>query len=126
MVTFRAVAPIFPVSDLQAARAHYEALGFDIHLHGDSGYGTAARDGVRIHLRLADDAADDTAAAEPPAGTGAAYIGVDDAEALLREWRAAGVGETGDLFDAGFGVWEAAHYDPDGNLVRFGSPLKPA
>ena len=54
---------------------------------------------------------------------GAAYLGVDDAQALHAEWRAAGVGLTTDLFDPGFGVWEAAHTDPDGNLMRFGSPL---
>ena len=34
------------------------------------------------------------------------------------------MGETTDLFDPGFGVWEAAHTDPDGNLLRFGSPSK--
>ena len=34
-----------------------------------------------------------------------------------------GVGETSDLFDPGFGVWEAAHTDGDGNVLRFGSPL---
>ena len=54
---------------------------------------------------------------------GAAYIDVDDADALHAEWRAAGVGETSDLFDPGFGVWEAAHTDGDGNLLRFGSRL---
>ena len=31
------------------------------------------------------------------------------------------MGETTDLFDPGFGVWEAAHTDGDGNLLRFGS-----
>jgi hypothetical protein len=36
------------------------------------------------------------------------------------------VGQTTDLFDPGFGVWEAAHTDPDGNLLRFGSPIKQA
>ncbi len=46
---------------------------------------------------------------------------MDDADALWSEWRAAGVGETSDLFDPGFGVWEAAHTDGDGNLLRFGS-----
>ena len=49
---------------------------------------------------------------------------MDDADALWAEWRAAGVGETSDLFDPGFGVWEAAHTDGDGNLLRFGSRLR--
>jgi predicted enzyme related to lactoylglutathione lyase len=122
--TLQNIAPIFPTADLEAMRTHYEALGFEVQVHG-SGYGTAARDGVRIHFRQApvDEAAAGGAAAAGERG--AAYIGVDDADALHAEWRAAGVGETGDLFDPGFGVWEAAHTDPDGNLLRFGSPLPP-
>ena len=63
----------------------------------------------------------DTPELAPATERGAAYIAVDDADALQAEWRAAGVGETSDLFDPGFGVWEAAHTDGDGNLVRFGS-----
>jgi hypothetical protein len=35
------------------------------------------------------------------------------------------VGETSDLLNPGFGVWEAAHTDGDGNLLRFGSPVEP-
>jgi predicted enzyme related to lactoylglutathione lyase len=113
--TFTSVAPIFATADLDAMRAHYEALGFTVRIH-QSGYATASRDGLNIHFRH-----------EPRSGTtpvpaGAAYIGVDDADALHAEWVAAGVGETGDLFDPGFGVMEAAHTDPDGNLLRFGSP----
>ncbi len=114
MVTLQHIAPIFPTADMDAMRVHYEALGFRVHVHG-GGYGTASRDGVRIHFRHVPDLA-------RGAERGAAYIGVDDAEGLHTEWLAAGVGETSDLFDPGFGVWEAAHTDRDGNLVRFGSP----
>lgn len=123
MATFQHVAPIFPTADLNAMRAHYEALGFTVAVHG-GGYGTAARDGIRIHFKHVPDLA------PWPAGTegegverGAAYLGADDAQALHAEWRAAGVGLTTDLFDPGFGVWEASHTDGDGNLLRFGSPL---
>jgi hypothetical protein len=117
MATLRSIAPIFPTSDMAVMQAHYEALGFTVHVH-HGGYGTATRDGVNIHFRQ-----------DPEPATagerGACYIGVDDAGALQAEWRDAGVGQTGDLFDPGFGVWEAAHTDSDGNLVRFGSPLPP-
>ncbi len=116
MATLQSAAPIFPTADLEAMRAHYEALGFAVRVH-DGGYATAARDAVRIHFR------------QVPAGEtlvpGAAYLATDDADALHAEWRRAGVGETSDLFDPGFGVWEAAHTDPEGNLLRFGSPTKP-
>jgi hypothetical protein len=86
-------------------------------VHG-GGYATAARDAVRIHFRhVPEDAGAESVM------PGAAYLAADDADALHAEWRRAGVGETTDLFDPGFGVWEAAHTDPDGNLLRFGSPV---
>ncbi|HEY1650760.1 MAG TPA: VOC family protein [Acidimicrobiales bacterium] len=114
MATLQSAAPIFPTADLEAMQAHYEALGFEVHVHG-GGYATAARDAVRIHFRLAP--------GDEASAPGAAYLAIDDADALHAEWRRAGVGETSDLFDPGFGVWEAAHTDPDGNLLRFGSPV---
>jgi hypothetical protein len=117
MASLQRIAPIFPTTDLAAMQAHYEALGFTVHVHG-SGYGTAARDGVRIHFELAEENG-------PATERGAAYLAVDDADALHAEWGAAAVGETSDLFDPGFGVWEAAHTDGDGNLLRFGSPITP-
>jgi hypothetical protein len=113
--TLRSVAPILPTADLGIMRTHYEALGFAVQVH-DGGYATALRDGVKLHFRHEPDPV-------AHAGSGAAYLAVDDADALHAEWVAAGVGETSDLFDPGFGVWEAAHTDPDGNLLRFGSPL---
>jgi Glyoxalase/Bleomycin resistance protein/Dioxygenase superfamily len=133
MATVQHVAPIFPTADPVAMQAHYEALGFEVQVHG-GGYATATRDGIRIHFRpvpgldrarpAQEDAQED--AQERPQGyeRGAAYLGVDDAEALHAEWKAADVGETSELFDPGFGVLEAAHTDGDGNLLRFGSPLR--
>ncbi|HUC04323.1 MAG TPA: VOC family protein [Acidimicrobiales bacterium] len=120
MAVFRSVAPILPTSDMVRTRRHYECLGFAVTVHGD-GYATAARDGVALHFELVTDQVADSA--WRPGG--AVYIGVDDADALHAEWVAAGVGTTDDLHDPGFGVWEAAHTDPDGNIVRFGSPLSP-
>jgi hypothetical protein len=115
IATVLSVAPIFPCADLGIMRTHYEALGFAVQMH-QGGYATAARDGVKLHFRQEPGLASHS-------GSGAAYLAVDDADALHAEWVAAGVGETSDLFDPGFGVWEAAHTDPDGNLLRFGSPL---
>ena len=117
MASLQHIAPIFPTADMDAMRAHYEALGFTVHVHG-GGYGTAARDAVRIHFKLVPDMG-------PATERGAAYVGAGDVDALHDEWCAAGVGETSELFDPGFGVREAAHTDGDGNLLRFGSPLAP-
>jgi hypothetical protein len=115
VATLRSVAPILPTADMDAMRRHYECLGFEVQVqHG--GYATASRDGINLHFHLVPDHA--------PSGAGAIYLAVDDADALHAEWVAASVGETGDLFDPGFGVWEAAHTDGDGNLIRFGSPVR--
>jgi hypothetical protein len=115
MASFHSIAPILPTADMARMQRHYEKLGFEVRLHGE-GYGTATRDRFNLHFALTPDH-------DPATSTGAVYIAVDDADALHAEWAAAGVGETSDLFDPGFGVWEAAHTDADGNLIRFGSPV---
>jgi hypothetical protein len=104
---------------MDVMKRHYERLGFVVRVH-DAGYATASRDGINLHFHLVPD--------HRPGLGGAVYLAVDDADALHAEWVSSGVGETGDLFDPGFGVWEAAHTDRDGNLLRFGSPVpgKPA
>jgi len=104
------VAPILPTSDMERMQGHYEALGFTVKIH-HGGYGSAARDGFNLHFRKLPQVT------EP----GALYFGVSDVDALHAEWVASGVGQTGDVFNPGFGVREAAHTDPDGNIIRFGS-----
>jgi predicted enzyme related to lactoylglutathione lyase len=99
---------------MEAMRDHYQRLGFTVTMH-HGGYATAGRDGINLHFHLVPDLV--------PGATGAVYLSVDDADALHAEWAGSGVGETSDLFDPGFGVWEAVHTDPDGNLIRFGSPV---
>ncbi len=55
--------------------------------------------------------------------TSCAYLWVDDADALYREWAGAGVGGRLQAPSAtDYGLTEGAHIDPDGNLIRFGSP----
>ena len=68
MATLQSAAPIFPTADLEAMRAHYEALGFQVHVHG-GGYATAARDAVRIHFRHVPEDDDGE-----PRAPGAAYL----------------------------------------------------
>ncbi len=108
----RSIAPILPTADMARTKEHYEQLGFAVRVH-QGGYGTASRDGINLHFHLI--------APGEVRQAGAVYLAVDDADALHAEW--AQVGQTSDLFDPGFGVWEAAHTDPDGNLIRFGSPV---
>jgi catechol 2,3-dioxygenase-like lactoylglutathione lyase family enzyme len=113
-VSIVGVEPIFSVSDVARAVEHYERLGFTTS-HHDEGYAFAHRNRLTIHLA-------GSGAGHPRAGS--IYMHVDDADKLAEEWGQAGV----DLVapeDFDWGKREGSHTDPDGNLIRFGSPLRP-
>lgn len=112
MATARHVAPIFSVRDLDAAMSFYRRLGFTVRPYKGGGYGFALRDGIEIHLGV-------------PSGehhSSSAYLFVDDADELAATWRAAGV-EVHTPQDTEWGQHEGALADPDGNVIRFGSPM---
>ena len=114
----RRFCPIFPVHDLDAALAHYATLGFDTLAHdqGDD-YGFANRDGVGLHLAV-------TPKSEPVL-PGSAYLDVRDADALSQQWSRPGIaGHTHAAGPTSYGMREGSHVDPDGNLIRFGSPVE--
>lgn len=106
--------PIFTVADVARSADHYTRLGFEISYHDDT-YAFAHRDrDLTIHL-----------ARGPSDGAGrlgSLYIHVDDAVQLAEEWRKAGLEVVGPE-DYDYGKREGSHTDPDGNLLRFGSPL---
>jgi catechol 2,3-dioxygenase-like lactoylglutathione lyase family enzyme len=107
------IAPIFPVRDLAAALAHYRRLGFETRAYEGGGYGFVTLDEVEIHLGVGGELA-------APA---AAYLFVEDADEMARQWRAAGADVRGPE-DTEWGQHEGVHIDPDGNVIRFGSPMK--
>ena len=121
MSDFRKVAPVLPVGDLASAVDHYRLLGFDVRAYeGGAAYAYARRGEVDLHLAEVD-------GLDPLTSLTSVYLYVDDADALLAEWRAAGVGgRMVDAHDTDYGLREGAHVDPDGNLLRFGSPLEGA
>jgi uncharacterized glyoxalase superfamily protein PhnB len=108
------VEPIFTVADAARAVERYERLGFTTS-HHDAHYAFAHRDHLTIHLAQANDAA--------TAMVGSIYMHVDDADRLAEDWRNAGVEVMGPK-DFDYGKREGSHTDPDGNLIRFGSPLR--
>ena len=117
MTTLDAMAPILPVRSLDAAVAHYSALGFSVTRYSGGGYGYAVWDEAYLHLHQFVDH-------EPDGSTSAVYLYVSDADALFATWSSAGLG--GRLvapLDTDYGLREGAHVDPDGNLLRFGSWL---
>jgi hypothetical protein len=100
-----------------AALARYEKLGFSTEAY-DDGYGFLERDGVELHIGRVDHL-------DPESQQVAGYLFVADTDALVAEWRAAGVEDRiTDPFDTDHGLRDAAYIDPDGNLVRVGSPLQ--
>jgi DNA-binding MarR family transcriptional regulator/catechol 2,3-dioxygenase-like lactoylglutathione lyase family enzyme len=113
----RSFSPIFPVRDLGAALAHYAALGFrTLAYEGGDDYGFADRDGTGLHL---------AASAEGEVHPAAAYLYVRDADALYAEWTRPGIGgHTHPVGPTPYQLREGSHVDPDGNLIRFGSPMK--
>jgi predicted enzyme related to lactoylglutathione lyase len=111
------VAPIFPVSDLTAALAYYRGLGFDARPWRGGGYGYVTFDDAEIHLGVEPDLD------KRAGGRATAYLFVDDADALARTWVAAG-GDVRLPEDTEWGRHEGALIDPDGNVIRFGSPMK--
>jgi hypothetical protein len=116
MLTIRRAAPIFPVRDLGASLAHYRRLGFDTREYEGGGYGFVTRDGIEIHLGVVPDI-------DPTSAKHSAYLWVDDADELARAWRDTGA-EVHLPEDTEWGQHEGALVDPDGNILRFGSPVK--
>jgi hypothetical protein len=107
--------PIFGVLDLVRATDHYAAMGFEIDFH-DETYAFAHRErGLTIHLTLPED--------DGTPGAGVLYVHCDDAELLADEWRRAGLRVDGPE-DTDYGKREGSHADPDGNVIRFGSPIR--
>ena len=81
----RKISPVFSVRDLEAALAHYTALGFDTvpYANGDE-YGSANRDGLGLHLAVHE--------AQDHTHSGSAYLYVRDADELYEEWARPGIG----------------------------------
>jgi len=108
--------PIFPVRDLGAALTHYGMLGFKAAAYEEGAdYGFANRDGVGLHLSVH--------AGHAPHRPASAYLTVRDAAALYEEWSRSGIaGRTRPAEPTPWGMLEGSHTDPDGNVIRFGSP----
>jgi predicted enzyme related to lactoylglutathione lyase len=107
--------PVFAVADVQRSVSFYEQLGFATSFH-DETYAFAHRDrDLTVHLAKAEDGS--------APGHGSLYIHCQDADRVAEEWRSAGVSVTGPE-DQEYGKREGTVTDPDGNTIRFGSPLR--
>jgi predicted enzyme related to lactoylglutathione lyase len=107
------IAPIFAVHDLDVALNFYQQLGFAVRAYHGGGYGFASWHGVELHLGVV---------GEDDRRSSAAYLFVDDADQVAARWSSAGV-EVHPPHDTEWGQHEGALVDPDGNVIRFGSPI---
>ena len=114
MAVVKRVAPIFPVRDLDASLNHYRRLGFSVREY-QGVYGMANRDGVELHLGTVPDSSSEIS-------RHSAYLWVDDSDALAQEWLTVGA-KVHMPEDTEWGQHEGAVVDPDGNVLRFGSPI---
>jgi catechol 2,3-dioxygenase-like lactoylglutathione lyase family enzyme len=117
--------PTHPSRDLDDTADFYAPLGFSERGRWDE-YLIVVRDTLELHFFL--DAAVDWATT-----TAGCYLRVADAPALWDAWAAAGVPVShrgaprlqGPPWDTDYGLREFALVDPDGSLVRVGSPVAP-
>lgn len=118
----RQIAPQFFTTDMTATLGYYrDSLGFDcVGTWGDPPvYAIVARDGHRIHFRLADPL---TPSRDKYAGELLdAYVFVENADALYAEYLARGVEFTRALADTDWHSREFVVKDCDGRLLAFGA-----
>jgi hypothetical protein len=107
--------PSFKVADVTRSVAWFERAGFEVSFHDDS-YAFAHRDrDLTIHIAQAD--------RSEPSGHGALYLHCQDADRVAEEWRKAEIDVDGPR-DEDYGKREGSITDLDGNVIRFGSPIR--
>ena len=117
MKTLRAM-PILQVRDVRASAAFYARLGFDCHgFWGDPpGFAIVQRGDVTLGVFLPE------SSSVTPNDQWAAYLYVDDVEALHAELTAEGVSPT-PIADQPYGCRDFDVTDPDGHRIAFGQDV---
>jgi Glyoxalase/Bleomycin resistance protein/Dioxygenase superfamily len=107
--------PIFKVADVTRSADWFERAGFDVSFHDDT-YAFARRElNLTIHLARALE--------NDLPGHGALYLHCQDADRVAQEWRKAGIEVDGPR-NEDYGKREGSIADPDGNVIRFGGPVR--
>lgn len=118
--------PILPSRNLEETLDFYSRLGFGLQGLPIEKYRylIIGRGSVELHFW-------DAPEIDPLTTDASCYIRVEDADALHREWKAAGIepdSATGSRLmppqDTDYGLREFALVDKSGNLLRVGSPLQ--
>jgi hypothetical protein len=107
--------PIFNVADVARSVAWFARAGFETSSH-DATYAFARHErGLTIHLAQ-------VSGKELP-GHGSLYLHCQDADRVAEDWSAAGIEVDGPRSES-YGKREGSVSDPDGNVIRFGSPVR--
>jgi catechol 2,3-dioxygenase-like lactoylglutathione lyase family enzyme len=115
------MAPIWPAADIEATKAFWERLGFSSRVH-QLDYLIVWREPVaEIHFYR-------DRQGGPTWPDHGAYLRVADADAWRRAFAAAGLPDEGvprltGIEDKPWGMREFALVDPNGHLLRVGTPL---
>jgi catechol 2,3-dioxygenase-like lactoylglutathione lyase family enzyme len=118
--TFRWAIPILPSRDLERTIAFWVTVGFEVVERFD-GYLLTHADGVELHFTTG--RAGDRSQGEAFRQPGQAFVHVRDARVLWKRLRSADVAGLGPVEEQDYGLREFVVIDPDGNRLRFGSPL---
>jgi catechol 2,3-dioxygenase-like lactoylglutathione lyase family enzyme len=118
------VAPILPSRDLAATAAFYARLGFEQTRLWPNEYLIVTRGDVGLHFFFAPDV-------DPWTSIAGCYLYVSDVDSPFAEFARLGLPREGiprlhgAPQDSDYGLREFAVVDPDGNLLRIGSPADP-
>jgi uncharacterized glyoxalase superfamily protein PhnB len=113
-VSFRSVAPVLQVADLDRAIGFYtRTLGFELGWTGGTPAFIASvhRDAVELNLRL-----------EPSPVPSRVYIQVNGVDTYHRRIVDGGVAMEHPLEDRSYGMRDFTLADPDGNSIAIGEP----
>jgi catechol 2,3-dioxygenase-like lactoylglutathione lyase family enzyme len=118
--------PTLPARDFDVTAGFYGALGFTERGRWSGEYLIVVRDDLELHFFVDGDV-------DPYTTSAGCYFRVPDAPALWDEWSAAeaalpvsdrGIPRLqGPPWDTDYGLREFALVDPDGSLIRVGSPV---
>lgn len=108
--TARAAIPVLPSSDLDRTAAFYAPAGF-VEAERSEGYLLLHNDGVELHFAYHD-----------TISPGACFVHVADVTKMWKQLRDLDIDGVGAIADQTYGLREFTLTDPDGNLIRIGSP----
>jgi hypothetical protein len=118
--TFRSAIPVLPSADLERSIGFWAPVGFVV-VERFHGYVVTHAQGVELHFTS--DVEGDGSEGGGVRRPAEAFVHVDDALALWKRLRSADVDGVGPVTEQDYGLYEFVVIDPDGNRVRFGSPV---